>query len=176
MHRADNLTTFICWLSLNLAAWTSWNPQTAILAKFEKKSERVRFKSAENLVHLTWNDPYCAQKTYLNVVLYGTSSFAVHRRHQPFVTFSGGCSRSNEVTTLITSCVSPRLLLITSVVCNFLIIAICHTKVIIAHSMFSNSSTTREHSTQHIAFFRPTPLSVAIGRGLLAIKVPLTSQ
>jgi hypothetical protein len=23
----------------------------------KKKSERVRFKSAENLVHLTWNDP-----------------------------------------------------------------------------------------------------------------------
>jgi len=118
---------------------------------------------------------YCAQKTYLNVDLYGTSSFAVHRRRQPFVTFSGGCSRSNEVITFIDSCVSPRLLLIISVVCDFSIIAICHTKVIIAHSMFSNHSSTREYSTQHIAFFRPTPLNEAIGRCPLAIKVPLSS-
>jgi len=27
MRRADNLTTFICRLSWNLRAWTSWNPQ-----------------------------------------------------------------------------------------------------------------------------------------------------
>jgi hypothetical protein len=26
-HRADNLTTFVCWLSRNLGAPTSWNPQ-----------------------------------------------------------------------------------------------------------------------------------------------------
>ena len=27
VHRADNLTTFICWLSCNLGPSTSWNPQ-----------------------------------------------------------------------------------------------------------------------------------------------------
>jgi hypothetical protein len=26
MRRADNLTTFLCRLSWNLGAWTSWNP------------------------------------------------------------------------------------------------------------------------------------------------------
>jgi hypothetical protein len=27
VHRADNLTTFMCWMSWNLGASTSWNPQ-----------------------------------------------------------------------------------------------------------------------------------------------------
>jgi len=27
VHRADNITTFMCWLSRNLEASTSWNPQ-----------------------------------------------------------------------------------------------------------------------------------------------------
>jgi len=27
LRRADNLTTFMCWLSWNLEASTSWNPQ-----------------------------------------------------------------------------------------------------------------------------------------------------
>jgi len=27
VRRADNLTTFMCRLSWNLGAWTSWNPQ-----------------------------------------------------------------------------------------------------------------------------------------------------
>ena len=27
MHKADNLTIFICWLSLNFGTSTSWNPQ-----------------------------------------------------------------------------------------------------------------------------------------------------
>ena len=27
VHRADNLTTFMCWFSWNLGVWTSWNPQ-----------------------------------------------------------------------------------------------------------------------------------------------------
>ena len=103
--------------------------------------------------------------TYLNVVPYAISSFAVHRRLQPFVTFSGGCYRSNEVITFITSCVIPRLLLIISVVSDFTMTALCHAKVIIAHLCLH---ITQQHTRipRHIAFFRPTLLHVAIGNGV----------
>lgn len=111
--------------------------------------------------------------TYLNVVLYAISSFAVHRRLQPFVTFFSGCYRSNEVITFITSCVIPRLLLIISVVSDFSMTAICHAKVI-STFMFSNHTRTRAHSTPH-SFLPSHSTTCSNWQCCLATKVPLTS-